>query len=310
MRPIALHMSPAIAAQLRGGSAHCSVVHPGGISDSLDLEVVPFWSVPPSWVSYAVHLVIAHLPQDGNPFDQTTQKFTVPEHAILLNNVTANAAPYTFTNFWTSHPDYDGDHDIEPLVSGVSLLVTGVTGLGNLPALVQQVFSIITVQRLPATSQVNLDSVHIVDPNAGPSISLTFDPTTGNDWRETDSSDQIYFNGVLVTSGYYLWGGYDAGDMSVNAGPTFYFRMNSIFTGGGLATISATGYNLDTGAMLGANANVEHVSFEGSTFTSGTPIDGAIDMSVNANTNSLVFRFVVTKNGATSDPVYVQIGTA
>lgn len=303
MRPIALHMSPAIAAQLRGGSAHCSVVHPGGISDSLDLEVIPFWSVPPSWVSYAVHLVIAHLPQDGNPFDQTTQKFTVPEHAILLNNVTANAAPYTFTNFWTSHPDYDGDHDIEPLVSGVSLLVTGVTGLGNLPALVQQVFSIITVQRLPATSQVNLDSVHIVDPNDIPS--LTLDTTEGG-WRETDGSDPIYFNGVPVTSGYHFFGGYDAG---LN-GPTFPFRMNATFTGGGLATISATGYNLDTAVMLGANANVEHVSFDGSQFTSGTPIDGAIDMSVNANTNSLAFRFVVTKNGATSDPVYVKIGTA
>lgn len=168
LRPIALHMSPAIAAQLRGGSAHCSVIHPGGISDSLDLEVVPFWSVPPSWVSYEVHLIIAHLP-NATPFNQTTQKFIIPANAILLDNVTANATPYTLTNFWTSHPFYDSAYDIEPLFSGVNLVVTGVTGLGNLATVVQQVFSLINVQRLPATSQVELDSVHIVDPNAPPS---------------------------------------------------------------------------------------------------------------------------------------------
>lgn len=298
MRPIALHMSPAIAAQLRGGSAHCSIVHPGGISDSLDLEVVPVWSVPPSWVSYEVHLVIGHLPNES-PFDQTTQKFTVPEHAILLNNVTENAVPYTFTNYWTSHPDYDGDHDIEPLVSGVTLLVTGITGLGNLPALVQQVFSLIGVQRLPATSQIQLDSVHIVEPV---SITLTLDSTEG-DWEGLDESTNLQFDGVRVYGGYSLIVGYDAG---VN-GPTFPFNMNSTFTGGGIATISVTGYNLGTGAMLGANTVIEAVSFEGSTFTSGNPIEGAIDMSANGNGDNLVFRFVATVGGVTSAPIYLTI---
>ena len=222
MRPIALHMSPEIAAQLRGGSAHCALVAMGGISDSLDLTVMPTWSVPPSWTAYTVHLVINHLNAESL-FNQTTQRFTIPANATQLTNLTDNALPYTFSNFWTSHDDYDSDNDIAPLASAVSLIVTGVMGSG---ALVQQVFSVVGVQRLPGTSQIQLDSVHIVD--AGPT------PTALLNLRSDEQE--------LPMTG---------GALTITNGTSVSFEMYPVYTGGVAELIASAVLN----GVIQADAN-------------------------------------------------------
>ena len=45
-RHVAVHMTQAIAAQLRGGIAHCQLVGVP-VTDELDLELYVFWKVPP-----------------------------------------------------------------------------------------------------------------------------------------------------------------------------------------------------------------------------------------------------------------------
>ena len=164
MRPIALHMSQAIAAQLRGSDAQCTLTAYGSPSDSLDLKVVPIWSVPSHWSTYAVAMVKQH--EVTTPiFDKNTQRFDdLPEGATVLNNVNDNFQSYTFTNFWTSHPDYDADNDNIPLYSAVLLIVSGTPDV-SLAQLRQFTWAMVGVVRIPNTTKVQLQSIHISEPD-------------------------------------------------------------------------------------------------------------------------------------------------
>ena len=155
----------AIAAQLRGSDAQCTLTVYGSPSDSLDLTVIPVWSVPSHWSTYVVAMVKQH--EVSTPiFNRTTQKFdSVPANATILNNVTGNFELYTFEKFWTSHPDYDADNDTIPLYSAVALVINGTPDVsqGNLR---QYTWAMVGVARIPNTTQVRLQSIHISEPNA------------------------------------------------------------------------------------------------------------------------------------------------
>lgn len=127
----------------------------------------------------------------------------------------------------------------------------------------------------------------IVDGGGGTPLtpSLTLD-TNDSSWE----SEFVDFDGQQV-AGYHA-----------RSNDPISFRMNSEFTGGGLATISATGWSANNGTF----SATEYVNFEGSTFTSGSLIEGTITISVNANVYPLSFRFVVTVGGVTSDPMYLS----
>ena len=159
-------MSQAIAAQLRGSDAQCTLTAYGSPSDSLDLKVVPIWSVPSHWSTYAVAMVKQH--ETTEPiFDKTTQRFDLPAgSATILNNVTDNSDVYTFTNFWTSHPDYDADNDTVPLYSAVALIIVGTPDVSQ-GELRQETWAMIGVARIPNTTQVRLQSIHISEDSGG-----------------------------------------------------------------------------------------------------------------------------------------------
>ena len=156
-RHVAVRMTQAIAAQLRGGIAVCQL---SGVpvTDQMDLDLLPVWKVPQSWSNYSVHLL--DLQQSSTSlFNSTTQRWTINSNATVLSS-TDNGVPYTVTDYWATHPEYDSNDDTHTLNAFFVLVLTG--SLGNGPSSgTEQVFSVVGVQRIPFVTNTVVQSLTI-----------------------------------------------------------------------------------------------------------------------------------------------------
>ena len=152
-RHVAVHMTEAIAARLRGDPATVQLVGPA-VTHSLDLHLFPTWKVPSTYDSYTVHLLDLQL-YSSTPFDSTTSTWTIDSNAITLSN-TANSTLYTISNWWSTHPEYDSNDDTHTLNAMFVLVLTGQIGSRS-----EQVASAVALQRTPHVVNTVFDSITI-----------------------------------------------------------------------------------------------------------------------------------------------------
>ena len=152
-RHVAVHMTEAIAAQLRGDPAHCQLLGPP-VTNSLDLNLFPTWKVPSTYDSYSVHLLDLQA-YSSSPYDSTTSTWTIDSNSIVLST-THNSTLYTLSDWWSTHPQYDPDDDMHTLNAMFVLVLTGQIGSRS-----EQVASVVAIQRTPSVVNTVFDSITI-----------------------------------------------------------------------------------------------------------------------------------------------------
>ena len=172
LRPVEVHVTPAIYATLRGATGATGATGAAGAAGATgaqgsvgplmwinlscaevinttsdDVVVMPTWRTP-STGSYTVHLLnsIAH-PEIS--FNSTTQTYTIPSTALTI---TENNQPVLLENFWAAHDDYD-PNDPYPLLTALLMVI--------LTRGTDQVFDSVTIHRLSSETAVQVTSVTV-----------------------------------------------------------------------------------------------------------------------------------------------------